>query len=124
MGRLAGKGSTAAARFIRIAPFVPLIATTAEDLLSNAFRKRREGEREQGETRLFADARQWVSQLVEAHPGLSWLLTQGGLLEQAIEETSQRLQVDAEQVEVLGARLSRYEDARILANELLGGVHR
>ncbi|BCJ74997.1 hypothetical protein CS0771_45410 [Catellatospora sp. IY07-71] len=124
VGRLAGKGSTAAARFIRIAPFVPLIATTAEDLLSTAFRKRRAGEREQGETRLFADARQWVSQLVEAHPGLSWLLTQGGLLEQAIEETSQRLRVDAEQVEVLGARLSRYEDARILANELLGGEHR
>ncbi len=123
VARLAGKGSTTAARFIRIAPFVPLIATTAEDLLANRSRKRREGEREQGEARLFEDARRWVSQLVEAHSGLSWLLTQGGLLEQAIEETAERLRADTEQVEALGARLSRYEDARILANGLLGGEH-
>lgn len=121
VGRLASQGSTTAARFIRIAPFVPLLATTAEDLLAARSRKRREGEREQGEARLFEDARRWVSQLVEAHSGLAWLLTQGGLLEQAIDETSQRLRVDAEQVDALGTRLSRYEDARILANGLLGG---
>ncbi|MDI1461356.1 50S ribosome-binding GTPase [Catellatospora sp. KI3] len=123
VGRLAGEGSAVAARFIRVAPFVPLIATTVEDMLSARFRKRREGEREQGEARLFDDARRWVAQLVGAHPGLSWLLTQGGLLEQAIGEATERLRVDTEQVEALGARLSRYEDARILANGLLGGEH-
>lgn len=121
VGRLAGEGSTVAARFIRVAPFVPLIATTAEDMLSARSRKRREGEREQGEARLFDDARRWVAQLVQAHPGLSWLLTQGDLLDQAIDEATERLRVGAGQVEALGARLSRYEDARILALGLLGG---
>ncbi|GAA2374253.1 hypothetical protein Cme02nite_03310 [Catellatospora methionotrophica] len=121
VGRLAGEGSSAAARFIRLAPFVPLIATTAEDLLSARTRKRREGERERGEARLFEDAGRWVAQVVEAHPGLSWLASQGGLLDEAIGEAAERLRTGAEQVEALSARLSRYEDARMLANELLEG---
>ncbi|MBB5867790.1 GTP-binding protein EngB required for normal cell division [Allocatelliglobosispora scoriae] len=123
VGRLAGEGSKVASRFLRIAPFVPLLATTAEDLFSAHSRKRREGEREQGEAKLFDDARRWVTQLVEAHPGLSWLQTQGELLGEAIGEASAELHRDAEQIERIKARLSRYEQARQLAIRLLEGDH-
>ncbi|WP_196279125.1 GTPase [Catellatospora vulcania] len=123
VGRFAAQGSKVASRFVRIAPFVPLLATTAEDLFSARSRKRREGEREQGEARLFEDARRWVAQLVEAHAGLSWLWAQGGLLDQAINEVSAELRQDTEQIEQIKARLGRYDRARQSAIGLLEGDH-